>query len=105
MGQEIVSNKINIIGQYLEKYLDKFITDQPVQFELDPDTGLASLVIQASFSQMAGPANQAGGATIHMPVSVMLTPESAQALLADLPKLEAFLKRASEAPPKPRSVQ
>lgn len=83
------------------KYIDQFITDQPFEFEFDPDTGLVSLVIHASFSGMAGPANQTGGTTLYMPVRIMLTPESAQRLLADLPKLAETLARSKEGITKP----
>jgi hypothetical protein len=87
------------------KYIDQFITDQPLGFEFDPDTGLVSLVIHASFSGLAGPAHQVDGRTLYMPVRVMMTPESAQQLLADLPKVEAILVKSKQGITKPNFLQ
>jgi len=42
-------------------------------------------------------------ATVHL--ELLLTPKASQSLLADLPKLETLLRKASEGPAKPRSVQ
>lgn len=88
------------------KYLDQFLTDQPIKFEFDPDTGLVSLDIRAGYSGLAGPANQTDqGATLYMPVRVMLTPESALALLNDLPTVAAILARSKEGITRPDFLQ
>jgi hypothetical protein len=72
-----------------------YIIEKPLEFDFDPDTGLLSLVGVGSTS---GPVRELGAC-------LMLTPKVSQALLADLPRLEAVLLQASRGPTKPRSVQ
>lgn len=82
------------------KFLDQILTDKPLEFSFDPDTGLVTVVAHAGFCSPDSPKP-----TIYMPIRIMLTPESALALLTDLPKLEAVLGRAKEGITKPHFVQ
>ena len=75
-----------------------FLTDKPLEFEYDPDTGLLTLFLRV---EMQFPNRQP---ELHR-VGMMLTPAASQALLADLPKLEAILERAVKGPTKPNVVQ
>lgn len=75
----------------------QFLTDSPLTFGYDPDTGLLSVEIAAGIQRLGVPA------TVH--VELLLTPKASQSLLSDLPTLETLLRKASEGPAKPRSVQ
>jgi hypothetical protein len=74
-----------------------FITDSPLSFSYDPDTGLLSVLVTAGIERL--------GVHSTIEVAILLTPKVSRALLSDLPKLETLLRRASEGPAKPRSVQ
>ena len=75
----------------------QFLTDSPLTFGYDPDTGLLSVEIAAGIQRL--------GVQSTVYVEIVLTPKASQSLLADLPKLEILLRKASEGPAKPRSVQ
>lgn len=75
----------------------QFLTDSPLTFEYDPDTGLLSLGIAAGIQRLGVQS------TVHL--ELLLTPKASQSLLSDLPKLEILLQQASEGPAKPHSVQ
>ncbi len=75
----------------------QFLTDSPLTFGYDPDTGLLSVEIVAGIQRL--------GVQTNVHVELLLTPKASQSLLADLPKLEILLRKASEGPPKPHSVQ
>ncbi|HXY23364.1 MAG TPA: hypothetical protein VEI73_01850 [Candidatus Acidoferrum sp.] len=75
----------------------QFLTDLPLTFDYDPDTGLLSVLVQAGIQRL--------GVQATVNVELLLTPKASQSLLSDLPKLETLLRRASEGPTKPRSVQ
>ena len=81
------------------KYLSVFLTDKPVTFGIGQDTGLAELVIEAGYARTDGTEQ------IYQPVRVIMTPESSQALLLDLPKLQAVLAQAAKGPTTPNYVQ
>jgi hypothetical protein len=79
------------------------LINAPLEFDYDPDTGLVSLTALASFARRQTkyfevPESQ-------MAICLLLTPETAQSLLADLPKLEALLSQASKGPTKPDFLQ
>jgi hypothetical protein len=76
------------------------LTDKPLKFEFAPDTGLVTLTAYVGF----GPPGS-GAAIVHIPIQIMLTPESAHALRDDLPKIAEILDKASEGITKPRFVQ
>lgn len=80
-------------------FLNVFLTDKPIEFSFDPETGLVALVFECGFGQPGNPV------TSYMPVTILLTPVSAQALQNDLPKLEAILERAKEGITKPDFLQ
>jgi len=75
----------------------QFLTDSPLNFDYDPNTGLLSLEIAAGIQRLGVQT------TVH--VEILLTPKASQSLLSDLSKLETLLRKASEGPSKPRSVQ
>ncbi len=80
-----------------------YLTDLPITFELvelDQDTKVVALVVQAGF----GPPGS-GRAETYVPIRIMLTAESQQALLEDLQKLEALLLKARSDNTTPHSVQ
>jgi hypothetical protein len=80
-----------------------YLTDSPLQFEFDRDTGLLSVKVLASFayrnpiSQETEPVDQA--------VVILMTPGTSQLLLAQLPELRTVLQQASEGPSKPDFLQ
>jgi hypothetical protein len=71
-----------------------FLTDKPLEFEYDPDTGVLTLFLLIELRPLET-----------RRVGMMLTPKASQALLADLPRLESLLVRASKGPTKPNFVQ
>jgi hypothetical protein len=75
-----------------------FLTDKPLEFEYDPDTGVLTLFLRMDMQFL-------NRALEEKRVGIMLTTAASQALLADLPKLEALLKEAAKGPTKPSSVQ
>ena len=81
------------------KYLAQHITDRPLKFEIGRDTGLVQLVIEAGGGQSDGTGQ------VYFPVRVILTPEAARSLLADLPSLASVLALGSKGPTKPDFVQ
>jgi hypothetical protein len=83
-----------------DKFLDKIITDKPLEFSFDQDTGLVTLVVHAGF----GPPDNSKP-SIYIPIQIMLTPESAQTLLTDLPKLAETLDKAKQGITMPRFLQ
>jgi hypothetical protein len=79
------------------------ITDKPLEFSFDPDTGIVLMTI-------------VGGGEIYDPLAkqkrelqmifrVALTQETSRSLLAALPNLQSILERAIEGPSKQGSVQ
>ncbi len=83
-----------------DKFLDKIITDRPLEFSFDPDTGLVTLVVHAGFGRPDTPKT-----SVYIPIQIMLTTESSHALLNDLPKLAEILDKAKEGITKPRFLQ
>jgi|HubBroStandDraft_6_1064221.scaffolds.fasta_scaffold257441_2 hypothetical protein len=83
------------------KYLATYLTDKSLKFGIGQDTGLAELIIEAGYNQADAP----DATQIYLPVRVLLTPEAAQKLLDDLPKLRDVLERAAKGPPMPDFVQ
>jgi hypothetical protein len=73
------------------------ITEDPLDFEFDPDTGLVLVNFLASFGHLDSTMKMRGG--------LLLTPEVAQALLDHLPKLESILERAKKGRTKPDFLQ
>jgi len=82
------------------EYFANYLTDRVPAFGIGQDTGLAEFVIEAGIGPPEGTT-----ATTYLLVRVMLTPEAAQKLLADLPRIEAILAQAAKGPPKPDAVQ
>lgn len=76
-----------------------FITEDPLSFEFDPDTGLVSVIFVSSW-QVPG-----SETLMKRTMRLMLTPASSQALLDNLPALQSILELAKKGPTKPRSVQ
>ncbi len=74
-----------------------FLTEKPLEFAFDPDTGLVSVVFVAVWEH--------AGQAFETRMRVLLTPETARSLQADLPKLEAVLAQAAKGPTKPRFYQ
>lgn len=91
MGEEEVTGR---------PFSELYLTDRPIRFEIDRDTGLATLVVQAGF----GPPGF-GKASIYMPIRIVLAEESARALLADLHELEETLLKAKRGTAKPDFLQ
>jgi hypothetical protein len=83
-----------------DKFLDKIITDKPLEFSFDQDTGLVTLVVHAGFGPPDSPTP-----SMHIPIRIMLTTESSRALLVDLPKLAEILDKAKQGITKPRFLQ
>jgi hypothetical protein len=83
-----------------DKFLDKIITDKPLEFSFDPDTGLITLVAHAGFGPPDSPTPR-----IYIPIQILLTMESSRALLNDLPKLAETLDKAKQGITKPRFLQ
>jgi hypothetical protein len=75
-----------------------FLVEKPLEFVRDLETGHAVIIFVSSFHAPGGP-------SFETPMALRLTTETAQALLADLPTLEALLREASQIPAKPPSVQ
>jgi hypothetical protein len=75
-----------------------FLVEKPLEFVRDPETGHAVIVFASSF-------RSPGGQSFETPMGLRLTVETAQALLADLPALEALLRKATQIPTKPPAVQ
>ena len=82
------------------KYYASHLTDKPLSFGIGQDTGLAELIVESGIGPPEGT-----GATMYLPVRILLTPEASRALLADLPKLACVLEQAAEGPTKPDFVQ
>jgi hypothetical protein len=83
-----------------DKFLDKIITDKPLEFSFDQDTSLVTLVVHAGFGPPDVPRT-----SMYIPIQIMLTPESSRALLNDLPKLAEILDKAKQGITKPRFLQ
>lgn len=83
-----------------EREIGGFLTNDPVNFEFDPDTGLVSLIFLVSFDVPA--LGIVGG---KRKVRVFLTPEASQSLLAALPTLQSLLEQGAKGPTKPDSAQ
>lgn len=75
-----------------DKFLDKIITDRPLEFSFDP--------VHAGFGRPDTPKT-----SVYIPIQIMLTTESSHALLNDLPKLAEILDKAKEGITKPRFLQ
>jgi hypothetical protein len=95
MGQEAVRSN-DAIARF--KRGGCFLVDKPLEFVRDPDTGNVAIVWLSSFHALGGP-------RFETPMGLLLTTEIAQALLADLPVLEALLREATQTPTKPPYVQ
>ena len=78
--------------------LASFITDKPLEFEFDPDTGVLSLIFLPRLESR-------GCQVLERSMRLMLTPEASLSLLTDLPQLEGILAQATKGPIKVRSVQ
>jgi len=65
----------------------QFPINSPIKFEYDPGTALLSVRAVASVQHLQTP--------IEIPLRLMLTPQTSQSLLADLPKLESLLLQAT----------
>jgi hypothetical protein len=76
-----------------------FLTDQPLQFEFDPDTGILWVTAVAGVELLATKQQ------FQLPVQLGLTVETSRSLLAALPRLQSLLERALKGPTKPSSVQ
>ena len=76
------------------------LTDRPLTFEFDPDTGIVWMTIEAGFG---GP--EPDSPTVYKTMRIGLTLETSRSLLAALPNLQSLLEQASKGPTKPRSVQ
>jgi len=76
------------------------LTDQPLEFEFDPDTGIIWMTVVAGYEVSGQP-----GQPQQMRILVGLTLETSRSLLAALPKLQSLLEQATKGPTKPRSVQ
>ena len=83
-----------------DKFLQTIITDRPLEFEFDPDTGIVTLVAHAGFCSPGS-----SKSSMYIPIRIMLTKESSHALLNDLPKLEEILDKAKQDITKPRFLQ
>jgi len=75
-----------------------FVVEKPLEFVRDPETGRVAIVWRSTFHVLGGP-------TYETPMGLLLTTETARALLADLPTLEALLKEATKGPTTPNVVQ
>jgi hypothetical protein len=71
-----------------------FIVDQPLRFELHPDTQQLTVLVDASGARLLP-----GGMTaqVDLTATLLLTAETARALLRDLPELERLLLQATKA--------
>jgi len=52
----------------------QFLTDSPLTFDYDPDTGLLSVLVQAGIQRL--------GVQATVPVELLLTPKASQSLLS-----------------------
>jgi hypothetical protein len=76
------------------------LTDHPLKFSFDPDTGIVWLTIEAGY----GPPHPVAPVD-YIPVRVGLTLATIESLLAALPELQTLLEQAVKGSTKPRSVQ
>jgi hypothetical protein len=79
------------------------IVNSPLAFEYDPNTGLLSVVANGEMPPQK--TQNLEWPAFPMSAILLLTPKIAQQLLADLPKLERLLERASKGPDKPDFLQ
>jgi hypothetical protein len=75
-----------------------FLVESPLRFVRDPETGHIVIAFSSFF-------HAPGGQSFETPMGLRLTTETAQALLADLPTLEALLREATKGQSTPDSVQ
>jgi hypothetical protein len=80
-----------------EKDIAGFITEDPLEFGYDPDTGLVSVRFLASFGHL--------DVSMKRWMCLLLTPEVSRALLDNLPQLESLLEQAKKGPTKPDFLQ
>ncbi len=66
-------------------------------FCLNPDTKTISVVFLSAWESV--------GVPVQIPMEILITPEKARMLLADLPKLESVLRQAIQDSTMPDSVQ
>lgn len=83
-----------------KRELALFPTDDPLDFEYDPDTGTVSLMVLTSLTVPV-----LGIVDAKQTVRILLMPGAIRPLLDSLPKLQSVLEQAMKGPTKPRSVQ
>ena len=80
-----------------------YLVDSSIQFDLDPDTGLLWVTIEAL---AYFPNTYAGeGPRIPQTVRLALTPKTSQELLGRIPEIETLLLQASKGAAKPDFLQ
>ena len=80
-----------------EKNIAGFLTEDPLEFGYDPDTGLVSVRFLASFGHL--------DVSVKKWMCLFLTPEVSRALLENLSSLESLLEQAKKGPTKPDFYQ
>lgn len=81
----------------MENFTIPHIIDAPIEFDLDQETGLLSVLALASY--------EGQGQKSQMTHQLLLTPATGKALLAALPQLQKLLEMQAEGPTRPDSVQ
>ena len=86
-----------------QRFLPNILTDKPLEFSFDPDTGIVLMTIVGGGEYLDPLSKQTR--EMQLIYRVGLTPETSRSLLAALPNLQSILERAIEGPSKPGSVQ
>jgi hypothetical protein len=84
-------------------WLPTMLTDKPIKFSYDPDTGLVLMLVAGEMEYFHPILQQKQ--TKEWNQVIGLTPEASRVLLAVLPELQSLLEQAVKGPTKPRSVQ